>query len=98
MESSCQSQLDGLPLQFMLALLDRNPDIYLDEIQEQLGDQHGIEISLATIWRTLKRLGITSKKVSIPKDLRRATPLTQLFCSSQGLLQNAVQKLGSILH
>lgn len=53
---------DGV--KFMLALLDRNPDIYLDEIQEQLGDQHGMEISLAMIWRTLKRLGITSKKLS----------------------------------
>ncbi|KAF8236349.1 hypothetical protein L208DRAFT_1528436, partial [Tricholoma matsutake] len=52
-------------VKFMLALLDRNPDIYLNEIQEQLGDQHGIQISLATIWRTLKQLGITSKQATL---------------------------------
>lgn len=47
----------------MLALIDRSPDIYLDEIQTQLYEQHGIDVSLSTVWRTLKRLGITSKKV-----------------------------------
>jgi transposase len=52
-------------LQFMLALLDRDPDLYLDEIQQQLEDQHGVIVSLATVWRTLRRLGITSKKVTM---------------------------------
>ena len=46
----------------MLALIEQTPDIYLDEIQEQLDEQHGLHVSLATIWRTLKRLGVTSKK------------------------------------
>ncbi|KAF8220919.1 hypothetical protein L208DRAFT_1331007, partial [Tricholoma matsutake] len=50
---------------FMLALLDRDPDLYLDEIQQQLEDQHGVIVSLTTVWRTLRRLGITSKKVSM---------------------------------
>lgn len=49
----------------MLALLEHSPDIYLDEIQEQLCDMHAINVSLATISRTLKRLGIGSKKVGI---------------------------------
>jgi transposase len=48
----------------MLALIDHTPDIYLDEIQHELQEQHGVVVSLSTIWRTLKRLGITSKKVS----------------------------------
>jgi hypothetical protein len=47
----------------MLALIDHDPDIFLDEIQDQLEDQHGVIVSIATIWRTLKRLGITSKNV-----------------------------------
>src|ERR1700683_2489058 len=47
----------------MLGLLDHSPDMFLDEIQDQLFHQHGIDISLATISRTLKRLGISSKKV-----------------------------------
>lgn len=50
----------------MLALIEHAPDIYLDEIQEQLQDLHDVDISLATIWRTLKRLGIGSKKVLTP--------------------------------
>ncbi|KAJ7782937.1 hypothetical protein B0H16DRAFT_1263261, partial [Mycena metata] len=40
------------------------PDIYLDEIQEQLFTQHDLDVSLATICRTLHRLGIGSKKAS----------------------------------
>ncbi|KAJ7440421.1 hypothetical protein FB451DRAFT_1300428 [Mycena latifolia] len=49
---------------FMLALLDHTPDAYLDEIQEQLYTQHDVDVSLATICRTLGRLGISSKKLS----------------------------------
>ena len=46
----------------MLGLLEHSPDLYLDEIQEQLEEQHGIETSLSTISKTLKRLGMSSKK------------------------------------
>jgi hypothetical protein len=37
---------------FMLALIERDPDLYLDEIQDELYSQHGVDVSLATIWRT----------------------------------------------
>ncbi|KAF8239291.1 hypothetical protein L208DRAFT_1471778 [Tricholoma matsutake] len=50
--------------QFMVALLEHTPDLYLDEIQEQLQEQHNVTVSLNTISRTLKRLGISSKKLS----------------------------------
>ncbi|KAJ3504066.1 hypothetical protein NLJ89_g8133 [Agrocybe chaxingu] len=46
----------------MLALIEHSPDIYLDELQEQLFLQHDIKISLDSISRTLKRLGMSSKK------------------------------------
>ena len=46
----------------MLALLKHSPDIYLDEIQEQLQEQYKIDVS--TISQTLKRLRISSKAVS----------------------------------
>ncbi len=58
----------------MLALIEHSPDIYLDEIQEQLQELHGIKMSLSSIWRTLKRLGMSAKKVCsvlhffLPKD------------------------------
>jgi transposase len=48
----------------MLALLEHSPDIYLDELQEQLEEQHNLKVSISTLSNTLKRLGITSKKVS----------------------------------
>lgn len=51
--------------QFVLGLLERHPDIYLDELAERLMEQKNMEVSLATIHRSLKLLGITSKKVSI---------------------------------
>ena len=49
----------------LLALLDQNPDIFLDEILDQLSDQLDISVSLSTVHRTLKLLGITSKKVCL---------------------------------
>ena len=48
----------------MLALIEHSPDIYLDKIQEKLSEQHDIKVSLSSIFRTLKRLGMSSKKVS----------------------------------
>ncbi|KAJ7586941.1 hypothetical protein C8J56DRAFT_787260 [Mycena floridula] len=49
----------------MLALLEHSPDIFLDEIQVQLEVQHGLELSISTIYRTLKQLGITNKKANV---------------------------------
>ncbi|KAF8581244.1 hypothetical protein K439DRAFT_1280710, partial [Ramaria rubella] len=40
------------------------PDIYLNEIAEELIEQHGVSVSLATIQRTMKLLGITTKRLS----------------------------------
>ena len=50
--------------QFLLALVERKPDIYLDELQTQLQQQHGLVVGLSTIWDTLVDLGLTRKKVS----------------------------------
>ncbi|KAJ7898874.1 hypothetical protein B0H14DRAFT_2179495, partial [Mycena olivaceomarginata] len=52
-------------LQMMLGMLEHSPDLYLDEIQEQLSAVHGLELPLRTICRTLKRLGMTSKKAGL---------------------------------
>jgi hypothetical protein len=48
----------------MLALCEHVPALYLDEIQDELYSQHGINLSLSTVWRTLRRLGMTMKKLS----------------------------------
>jgi hypothetical protein len=47
----------------MLALIEQQPNFYLDEISEQLMEQLNISVSLLTIQRSLKLLDITSKKV-----------------------------------
>ncbi|KAF8461778.1 hypothetical protein JB92DRAFT_2777561, partial [Gautieria morchelliformis] len=47
----------------LLTLLDQYA-IYLDKLQDELQWRYDVSVSLATIWRSLKRLGITSKKVS----------------------------------
>lgn len=58
-----------IALQFTLAIIEANPEVYLDEIQDELFLQHDIDVSLATISRLLKSLGITSKKVRIYTSL-----------------------------
>ena len=41
------------------------PDLYLDELHELLTITCGVDISEATIWRTLKWAGFTMKKVHL---------------------------------
>ncbi|KAJ7301127.1 hypothetical protein DFH08DRAFT_724654 [Mycena albidolilacea] len=48
----------------MVALIKHTPDICLEEIQEFLYTQHDVDVSLATISRTLHHLGYGSKKLS----------------------------------
>ncbi|KAL9931997.1 hypothetical protein V8E36_009058 [Tilletia maclaganii] len=48
--------------QFVQELLQRRPDLYLDEIKDILGRTTGTHVSLATIHRTLTRRGISRKR------------------------------------
>lgn len=50
--------------QYLCERITQAPDLFLDELQKELSETAGIEVSLATVWRTLARLGITYKKVS----------------------------------
>ena len=54
--------LSDVRFKFILALLGRNLDMYLDEIAEQLMDQCNVSVSLSTVQRMLKLLGITTKR------------------------------------
>lgn len=51
--------------QYLLRLLDHRPDLYLDEIAVDLTETLGLSPSLSTIHRTLKLLGISTKKVCL---------------------------------
>ena len=42
--------------------VSRNPDLTLEEHRELFEDEHGLEVSTATISRALKRLGLPLKK------------------------------------
>ena len=71
------------PAQFLLALIERKPDIYLDEMQTKLQEQHGIIVGLSTIWEALTELGLTRKKVRISSSfhllyLSHPPPFTHL--------------------
>ncbi|KAF8573921.1 hypothetical protein K439DRAFT_1275267, partial [Ramaria rubella] len=45
-------------IQVMFTLLEQRPAIFLDKIQDKLGWQYDVCVSLATICSTLKRLGM----------------------------------------
>ncbi|KAI9059852.1 hypothetical protein FKP32DRAFT_1527376, partial [Trametes sanguinea] len=44
--------------------LQANPTLYLDELQTQLSEARGVDVSIATISRTLHRIALTHKTVS----------------------------------
>lgn len=52
-------------VKFITALLDRKHCTYIDEIQEQLRTERGRSVSIPTLWRTLRRLHYSNKRVSI---------------------------------
>jgi hypothetical protein len=47
----------------LVGLVQCYPDMYLDEMQNQLQQIHGIIVGISTIWETLKELGLSCKKV-----------------------------------
>jgi transposase len=68
--------LSHTDIKFISALMDQRHCIYLNEIRQALAEQHGCMVSIATLSRTLQRLDICSKSVSIRplerNDLLRA--------------------------
>ncbi|KAN0088149.1 hypothetical protein V8E55_005206, partial [Tylopilus felleus] len=51
-------------VQFLLGTTEKSPDLYLDELQEMLAEFCGVNVSCATVWRTLRKACFTMKKVS----------------------------------
>ncbi|KAG1765168.1 hypothetical protein EV702DRAFT_941595, partial [Suillus placidus] len=47
------------------ACIERQPDILLTEMQDQLREICGIEVSIATISRTIRRRGFTVRRSSL---------------------------------
>jgi len=58
-------KLDSIDVQFIKALLDQEPCLYLDELQDLLLTCRGINISVSTLLRTLRRIHFSNKDVSV---------------------------------
>ena len=64
----------GCPTDLYKHLFDTlscTPDLYLDELQLELQQTSGVDISISTIWRTLVKSGFSMKKVSQHIDADR---------------------------
>jgi transposase len=48
--------------EFLLALIEAEPDVTIAEIQERLRSEAGLRASVGTIWTFLDRAGLTFKK------------------------------------
>jgi hypothetical protein len=49
--------------QWLHATLNNTPDLYLDDLHEELKEECGVSVSLSTIWQALVRSGYSMKKV-----------------------------------
>ncbi|RPD67715.1 hypothetical protein L226DRAFT_425867, partial [Lentinus tigrinus ALCF2SS1-7] len=62
--------------------LEREPDMYMSELREALRLGRGIEVCVNTIKNTLKRRGLTYKKLTRParerSEARRAAYLREI--------------------
>jgi transposase len=56
--------LNADDLAYLFALLEAKPSIFLDELRYHLAAFREVDVSLATLSRTLTRLCVTHKKVS----------------------------------
>ncbi|KIK13389.1 hypothetical protein PISMIDRAFT_48594, partial [Pisolithus microcarpus 441] len=61
-EHKSHRHLRDVDVEFLLGTIRKMPDLYLDELQEMLATSCGVEVSRATVWRTLHWAGFTMKK------------------------------------
>jgi hypothetical protein len=47
----------------MFAAIAKTPDVYLEELKQEMLDTCGISVPISTIWKTLTKGGYTMKKV-----------------------------------
>jgi hypothetical protein len=60
----------------MIAIIERNPDIYIDEISDLLYTMHNVDVSLPTVYRAMKEIGFQHKKVYLFIQLHSLLVLT----------------------
>jgi len=64
-------------LSFLASLLDTNPTLYLDELQEKLTEVRNIDVSISTLSRAIRKMSLTHKSLACAalerNELVRAT-------------------------
>ncbi|KAJ7677221.1 hypothetical protein B0H17DRAFT_871120, partial [Mycena rosella] len=70
-------------IDYLSALLDANPSLYLDELQEQLADVRQVNVSIPTLSRAIQRLAITKKQVA-PEAIERNELLRATWQAAHG--------------
>ncbi|RXW14857.1 hypothetical protein EST38_g10994 [Candolleomyces aberdarensis] len=69
--------LTSTEIDYIASVIDARPKIFLDELQEDLAYYCDVDVSIATLSRTLQRIAISKKKVSSAaaerNELLRAT-------------------------
>ena len=58
--------------EFLLALIEAEPDITIAEMQERLRSEAGVTVSVGTVWTFLDRAGLTFKKRPATRPSRSA--------------------------
>lgn len=56
--------MDQGDMNYVYSILEANPSLYVDEIQQSLFQARNVDVSIATICRALKRLAVSHKKVA----------------------------------
>ena len=51
-------------INYLASVLEANPTLYLDELQDRLLQYRNINVSLATVWRAVRSLALSHKQVS----------------------------------
>lgn len=71
--------LSSIDCDYIEGLIQRNPEIHLDEIVESLAAARQVKVSASTVSRTLKRCGFTRKRVDNTSHLALATKYSTLL-------------------
>lgn len=77
-QRGCRRTLEVTDIDFVLALIDANPSIYLDELQERLLEVRDLDVSLATLCRC--NTGISA---GLEYCVRRQTSIRDLSAEFQ---------------
>src|ERR1700689_3537582 len=64
-------------MQYIYSILEANPTLYVDKIQQRLFETRDVEVSIATVSRALRRLAITHKHVA-----KEALERDELVCAA----------------